>query len=239
MLSVSTRVGGVPEILPDHMIKLAEPVAEDLVAKTLAAISELPKFDPWRAHEQVREMYSWYDVALRTENVYQQILKADTPTLLDRMRRFHVVGGAWAGKIWALMMAFGVLLVLFWEWMLPKEDIDIAPDFPYSKWVPSVPLPDHYFTASVNARNTLAEPNGGRAQARRGSAPAKTLLASQSPMRIPTIVQPENDDESEEEGATVSPSSSPSIEVKKTLKLVSPETSRVPYGSRRKSPRYK
>jgi hypothetical protein len=226
----------VPEILPDSLIKLAEPVPEDLIAKTMTAITELPKFEPWRAHDEVREMYSWYDVALRTENVYKQILKADPPTLLDRLRRFVVVGGAWAGKIWALMMAFGILLAMLWEVLWPRSEIDIAPDFPTSRWASSAPLPDQYFGttgAKAASTSTPLRNSGGR----RGSAPAKSFVVSQQNQ---TLLQQQQQQErlverAEEEEAEESSSSgsSPNSDVKKILKMA-PDTPKTPYGSNKR-----
>ena len=35
----------------------------------------------------------------------------------------------WAGKIMCIMVAIDFLLYLFLEWLLPRSQIDIAPDF--------------------------------------------------------------------------------------------------------------
>ena len=37
--------------------------------------------------------------------------------------------GVWAGKIMCIMVAIDYLLYLFLEWLLPRNLIDIAPDF--------------------------------------------------------------------------------------------------------------
>ncbi|KAF6134051.1 hypothetical protein GIB67_038342, partial [Kingdonia uniflora] len=46
LLTVSTRVGGVPEVLPDGMVVLAKPVPSDMVKAIQKAIYILPKINP-------------------------------------------------------------------------------------------------------------------------------------------------------------------------------------------------
>ncbi|KAL4358617.1 hypothetical protein AHAS_Ahas09G0304600 [Arachis hypogaea] len=70
LLTVSTRIGGVPEVLPYDMIILAEPNPGDMVLAIERAISILPKVDPQVMHHRMRELYNWHDVAKRTEIVY-------------------------------------------------------------------------------------------------------------------------------------------------------------------------
>ncbi|KAF5935614.1 hypothetical protein HYC85_026743 [Camellia sinensis] len=48
LLTVSTRVGGVPEVLPDDMVVLAKPDPIDMVQAIQKAIAMLPKIDPAR-----------------------------------------------------------------------------------------------------------------------------------------------------------------------------------------------
>lgn len=105
---VSTRVGGVPEILPDGMISFAEPdtegeclvvqctwsnsttaISTDLVRALDVGIRHVKsdKHDVLTAHKQVRQMYSWSDVAERTEKVYRDVLEAEPPTMVERLQR--------------------------------------------------------------------------------------------------------------------------------------------------------
>ncbi len=57
---VSTRVGGVPEVLPPEMIRLARPEEDDVVRAMDEAISYVRagKHDPRKYHEAVKKMYS-------------------------------------------------------------------------------------------------------------------------------------------------------------------------------------
>ncbi|XP_050898295.1 phosphatidylinositol N-acetylglucosaminyltransferase subunit A isoform X3 [Lathyrus oleraceus] len=109
LLTVSTRVGGVPEVVPDDMIVLAEPDPSDMVRAIQRAITMLPKIDPQVMHNRMRELYSWHDVSKRTEIVYDRALKCSDQNLLERLSRY-LSCGAWAGKIFCLVMIFNFLL---------------------------------------------------------------------------------------------------------------------------------
>ena len=73
---VSTKVGGVPEILPEELMSFAAPTSTDLVrvlSASIPAVRARMAAEPgygWRVHKQVREMYNWHMVAERTQTVY-------------------------------------------------------------------------------------------------------------------------------------------------------------------------
>ena len=71
MLVVSTKVGGVPEVLPKRMIIFAKPEEDDLVNAVGRAIEmiRLKEVIPIKFHDEIKEMYSWVNVAERTEKV--------------------------------------------------------------------------------------------------------------------------------------------------------------------------
>lgn len=77
LLVVSTRVGGVPEVLPDDMLLLAEPSPEGVVHAMGEAVRRVQagRRDVWAQHAAVRDMYSWQAIAQRTECVYQAVLR--------------------------------------------------------------------------------------------------------------------------------------------------------------------
>lgn len=133
LLCVSTKVGGVPEVLPDNMIKLAEPNGDDLIEKVKQALADVHRFDRWAAHEAVKSMYSWFDVAQRTEIVYDRLLREERVPLIERLRRFYACG-IWAGKIFCIIVALAYLFWQILEWTSPAHTIEIAPTFSYSKW---------------------------------------------------------------------------------------------------------
>ena len=108
LLVVSTRVGGVPEVLPADMLLLAEPSPEGLVGAVGAALLRVGAggADPWEQHAAVRSMYSWQSIAQRTERVYRGVLRearhdsaaGSCGGMVARLRRYHKCG-KWFGKI--------------------------------------------------------------------------------------------------------------------------------------------
>lgn len=128
LLTVSTRVGGVPEVLPDDMVVLAKPDPSDMVQAIEKAISILPTIDPQEMHNRMKELYNWHDVAKRTEIVYDRALKCSNQNLLQRLSRY-LSCGAWAGKIFCLVMIIDFLLWHLLQLWKPEEDIEEVPDF--------------------------------------------------------------------------------------------------------------
>ncbi|GMN47199.1 hypothetical protein TIFTF001_016379 [Ficus carica] len=128
LLTVSTRVGGVPEVLPDDMIVLAKPDPSDMVRAIKKAISILPMVDPQVMHNRMKELYDWHDVAKRTEIVYDRALKCENQCLLERLYRY-LSCGAWAGKLFCLVMIIDFLLWRLLQLWQPAEEIDDVPDF--------------------------------------------------------------------------------------------------------------
>ncbi|EED22372.1 phosphatidylinositol:UDP-GlcNAc transferase subunit PIG-A [Talaromyces stipitatus ATCC 10500] len=158
---VCTRVGGIPEVLPQHMTTFAKPEEDDLVQATGKAIAALRsnKVHTERFHDQVKMMYSWTDVARRTERVYNGISGAISElefyghypgagwdavrgrtrsfALIDRLKRYYGCG-IWAGKLFCMCVVIDYLLYVFLEMLWPRANIDIARSWPKKK----VPHPD-------------------------------------------------------------------------------------------------
>ncbi|KAE8164911.1 hypothetical protein BDV40DRAFT_98906 [Aspergillus tamarii] len=150
---VCTRVGGIPEVLPQHMTTFAKPEEDDLVMATSKAIAALRsnKVRTDRFHDQVKMMYSWTDVAQRTERVYKGIQGDISPeefygyypgqgweasgdrvrsfALIDRLKRYYGCG-VWAGKLFCLSVVIDVLIYVFLEMWFPRANIDIARSWP-------------------------------------------------------------------------------------------------------------
>lgn len=74
-------------------------------------------------------MYSWHDIAERTEKVYNEIIQRNSLPLIDRLKRYYGCG-AWAGKLFCLLIALDFLLLYFLEFCFPRDGIDIARDWP-------------------------------------------------------------------------------------------------------------
>lgn len=147
---VCTQVGGIPEVLPSHMTTFAKPEEDDLVLATGKAITAVRagKVRTDRFHDEVRKMYSWDNVAQRTERVYDGITGTiseeefygfDTGgyngsrvrnfALIDRLKRYYGCG-IWAGKLFCLCAVIDYLFFLVLEVFLPRENIDTCPDWP-------------------------------------------------------------------------------------------------------------
>jgi phosphatidylinositol N-acetylglucosaminyltransferase subunit A len=153
---VCTRVGGIPEVLPQHMTQFAKPEEDDLVDATVRAIAALRtnRIRVDKFHDQVKTMYSWTDVARRTERVYDGITGAISEeefygdhffasgwsatrgrsglqsfALIDRLKRYYGCG-TWAGKLFCLCMVVDYLLFVFLEMWAPRSRIDIAKNWP-------------------------------------------------------------------------------------------------------------
>jgi phosphatidylinositol glycan class A protein len=153
---VATRVGGIPEVLPNHMIEFAAPEEDEIVEATGRAIEKLRAgvVRPELFHNQVKLMYSWADVAQRTERVYDGIsgvvshkefyqgagsAAAWSPTrsrasvtsfaLIERLKRYYGCG-IWAGKLFCVCVVVDYLLYLILELFAPRSRIDICKDWP-------------------------------------------------------------------------------------------------------------
>ncbi|CAI9533552.1 unnamed protein product, partial [Staurois parvus] len=73
---VSTRVGGIPEVLPEDFIILCEPSVKSLCDGLEKAIDQLRTGklpSPETIHNTVKTFYTWRDVAERTEKVYDRV----------------------------------------------------------------------------------------------------------------------------------------------------------------------
>lgn len=122
---VSTRVGGVPEILPEDMISFATPNAEDVFRAMSEAIARVARgdHDPHRAHERIRGFYDWTRVADRTELVYRAVLATPPYPLWTRIQRTMGLG-PFVGPIYTIILIVDCLFFAFLEWWMPRENID-------------------------------------------------------------------------------------------------------------------
>lgn len=84
-------MGGIPEILPDEMITLCEPSISDLIEKLEFAIARVRSgnhMDPYKMHNDIKDMYNWRNVAKRTEIVYNRVADIKSSnTLFDILMR--------------------------------------------------------------------------------------------------------------------------------------------------------
>lgn len=128
---VSTRVGGVPEVLPPELIKLAEPSVKSLVTCLDKAISDHRHgnvISPLEAHDRIKNLYTWPNVARRTELVYDHVQELVPRQLPDRIKRYYQCGPL-AGKLFVIAVVIDLFILTFLQWLQPSEVIESAPGF--------------------------------------------------------------------------------------------------------------
>ncbi|XP_066281291.1 phosphatidylinositol N-acetylglucosaminyltransferase subunit A-like [Branchiostoma lanceolatum] len=126
---VSTRIGGVPEVLPDQLIYLAEPSVKSLLNALKNAAEDKRRgriISPRERHERISAMYTWQDVARRTETVYDATAELPSSTLADRIHRYSHSGSGWV--LFVLLLV--IVNYLFWkllEILVPRKKIELVP----------------------------------------------------------------------------------------------------------------
>ena len=133
LLVCSTSVGGIPEVLPKHMVRLANAEVDDLVEALSSAINEVRDISPHQFHAQVRNMYGWDQVAVRTERVYEKLMSDPPISLVERIRLMYAVG-FFAGKMFLFMIGAHLLLCRLIEWYSPAAEIEKAQPIPVAKF---------------------------------------------------------------------------------------------------------
>ncbi|XP_026677994.1 N-acetylglucosaminyl-phosphatidylinositol biosynthetic protein [Diaphorina citri] len=127
---VSTRVGGIPEVLPPELIYLTEPNVPSLIAGIESAISDLKNgraISPFKCHETVKSLYNWVDVSERTEIVYKRVTQEETKSVSEILK-CHLATGVFP---FLLVISLMYLLLKLLDWWVPKKDIDIARNFKF------------------------------------------------------------------------------------------------------------
>jgi phosphatidylinositol glycan class A protein len=127
---VSTRVGGVPEVLPPDMVQFAADITPEALAQAvLAAVPRLDGVDRRAFHARVARMYNWDAVAERTEQVYAKVCALPDSSLLHRLQLYHGIGPV-AGLLACVIAAVLHLFVVLLEWQQPAEEVERALDWP-------------------------------------------------------------------------------------------------------------
>ncbi|KIP03402.1 glycosyltransferase family 4 protein [Phlebiopsis gigantea 11061_1 CR5-6] len=142
---VSTRVGGVPEILPlgktedfvgieeqeEGMIMFADPEEDDLVQAISRAIQHVVSglHSPQKAHDRVKNFYTWHDITERTERVYEDVMSSRPYDFWTRVQR-NMSMGPFFGPIFTVIFFVDCLFYAYLEWWLPREDVERS----YGRW---------------------------------------------------------------------------------------------------------
>jgi len=146
LLVVSTSVGGVPEVLPEEMMILADASPAGLIQAVDAALERISNLNKeieheppgallqarfekaQEQHDAVSRMYSWSVVATKTEDVYRGAM-ANNTGFIHRIKRYSLCG-KWFGKICCFIAALDWIVLLMLQAMQPGKSITRACDFP-------------------------------------------------------------------------------------------------------------
>ncbi|XP_037566079.1 phosphatidylinositol N-acetylglucosaminyltransferase subunit A-like isoform X1 [Dermacentor silvarum] len=132
---VSTRVGGVPEVLPPDLIHLCDPSVRGLLEGLECAIERHRRGDvvpAAEAHARVSRMYQWENVAKRTQRVYDAIDHEPPVSLRQRLDRAKRCGFVFAQIFWMVIIVLHVTHLVL-SYARPNSLIDKAVDYPAPK----------------------------------------------------------------------------------------------------------
>ncbi|XP_063229500.1 phosphatidylinositol N-acetylglucosaminyltransferase subunit A isoform X2 [Bacillus rossius redtenbacheri] len=125
---VSTRVGGIPEVLPPDLIYLTDPEVPSLMQGLETAIADLKAgraVPPHECHRRVKSLYSWKNVTQRTEVVYNCVSREQGKTLGMQLKNYLSSGAT----PFLLVVSLCYLLLRFFDWLVPRQNIDIARNY--------------------------------------------------------------------------------------------------------------
>uniref|UniRef100_A0A3B4AA21 phosphatidylinositol N-acetylglucosaminyltransferase n=1 Tax=Periophthalmus magnuspinnatus TaxID=409849 RepID=A0A3B4AA21_9GOBI len=129
----------IPEVLPEDLITLCEPTVRSLCAGLESVISQhrtgaVPS--PASIHARVRNLYTWRNVAERTEKVYDRVAGEEVLPLDRRIHRLRTHCGPVAGTIFAFVAVLDFLFLLLLQWLVPDQVMDVAVDAsgPHGIW---------------------------------------------------------------------------------------------------------
>lgn len=124
LLVVTTDVGGVPEVLPPHMAYLARPEEKSIMRSLRLAILNVNNIPCETFYNELASIYSWRQVAERTERVYDYVMAKPAHNMLSRLKSSFAWGpivGFWA-LFYTIIEAIALCLT---EYFLPEDAIDI------------------------------------------------------------------------------------------------------------------
>ncbi|CAC5359587.1 unnamed protein product [Mytilus coruscus] len=127
---VSTKVGGVPEVLPPDLIYLAEPNDQSLREELERAIADKRagrNVPPFVAHNRIKLLYTWRDVAHRTERVYKRVADLVERETKERLSRYYSCGPL-SGKLFVIAAVLNIWFMCFLQIFQPSQKIEITPE---------------------------------------------------------------------------------------------------------------
>lgn len=163
---VSTKVGGVPEVLPPDLIYLAEPNDQSLRDELERAIADKRSgrnVPPFEAHNRIKLLYTWRDVAQRTEKVYKRVADMGQRETSERLARYYGCGPL-SGKLFVIAAVLNIWILCFLQIFQPSQNIELSPEF--QRPVKDISVSHRNSTISKNTndqrqqKRTLSKLNG-------------------------------------------------------------------------------
>lgn len=120
MQVVSTKVGGIPEVLPPDLIYLVEPNVNALIEGLDQAISDYKSgkiICPLEVHKRIRSFYNWHDVTKRTEIVYNRVQNKKKKNLGEQLSSYSKSNVL----IYLLVVSWCYIVLQFLEYRVPRK----------------------------------------------------------------------------------------------------------------------
>lgn len=119
---VSTKVGGIPEVLPPDLIYLVEPTVSTLIEGLEMAITDYKKGNvkcPFEMHRRISSFYNWFDITKRTEIVYN-LVKREAKKDLGQQLANQIKSGVLA---YLLVISLCYIILQILEFLVPRKVI--------------------------------------------------------------------------------------------------------------------
>ncbi|KAL6944914.1 hypothetical protein ACO0QE_002356 [Hanseniaspora vineae] len=139
LLIVSTMVGGIPEVLPQHMTIFSKETSVACLAEATKRAIDLIRngYDTSNFHKEIASMYHWTAVAQKTANVYTKVIlesRAKKLSMSDKISRFFFrnsaenrYDGLMARCLYTLCCVVEMLYYAFLEYYWqPRNTIELA-----------------------------------------------------------------------------------------------------------------
>jgi len=123
---VASPVGGVPEVLPPHMITLGKDSSVDSMLAALEhSLARARSTDPIAQHKIAKELYTWDQVAQRTEDFYDQVVSAGAMDMREWYCSLFSLGPVF-GPVTCIFVTLIHIMALALEFFVPTRDVDVA-----------------------------------------------------------------------------------------------------------------
>lgn len=117
---VSTKVGGIPEVLPPDLIYLVEPTVPALISGLESAIADYKEGNtrcPFEMHRRISLFYNWFNITKRTEIVYN-LVKQENKKNLGQQLASYVQSGVLA---YLLVVSLCYIILQILEILVPQK----------------------------------------------------------------------------------------------------------------------